>query len=152
MRAQDVMSTRIKSVTAETAADAAWNVMRDHRIHHLVVMSGHDIAGVLSDRDAGGAKGAAVRAGHAVADLMTEDVITVAPDTPVRKVANVMRGRSAGCVVVTDRPGHAVGIVTTSDLLELLGRGAVRPAPVGRRPALNHRAPHRKRNRAYGVW
>jgi CBS domain-containing protein len=66
-------------------------------------------------------------------------------------VANLMRGRSIGCVVVTGN-GRLAGIVTTSDLLELLGRGAIRPSPVGRRPALNHRAPHRKRNRAYGAW
>jgi CBS domain-containing protein len=63
----------------------------------------------------------------------------------------MMRGKSIGSLVVVDS-GRAVGIVTTSDLLELLGRGAIRPAPTSRRAALNFRAPHRKRNRAYGAW
>jgi len=152
MRAMDVMSTQVKTVTAATTADDAWRMMRDDRIHHLVVKDGSSIAGVLSDRDAGGANGAAVRKDHLVSDMMNEEVVTVAPDTPVRKIANLMRGRSIGCVVVADKARRAVGIVTTSDLLDLLGRGAVKPTPIGKRPALNHRAPHRKRNKAYGIW
>ena len=82
---------------------------------------------------------------------MTKDVVTVTPDTTVKRVANLMRGRSIGCAVVTDK-GRVAGIVTTSDLLELLGRGSIRPTPVARRPALNYRAPHRKRHKAYGIW
>ena len=152
MRAMDVMSTNVKTVTAATTADEAWRMMRNDRIHHLVVKDGSSIAGVLSDRDAGGDMGAALRKDHRVADLMNEDVVTVEPDTPVRKIANLMRGRSIGCVVVADRARRAVGIVTTSDLLDLLGRGAIRPAPVSKRAPLNYRAPHRKRHKAYGIW
>jgi CBS domain-containing protein len=125
--------------------------MRAERIHHLVVADGRSIAGVISDRDAGGARGEPARAGRKVGEMMTANVVTVNPDTPVKRVANLMRGRSIGCVVVTEK-GRLAGIVTTSDLLELLGRGAIRPTPVSRRPALNYRAPHRKRHKAYGVW
>lgn len=151
MRVRDVMSTEVKSVAAGLPADEAWRWMRAERIHHLVVLDGKAIAGVISDRDAGGPKGAAVRAGQDVGELMTRHVVTVTPDTTVKRVANLMRGRSIGCAVVTDK-GRVAGIVTTSDLLELLGRGAIRPTPVSRRPALNYRAPHRKWHKAYGVW
>jgi|RhiMetdeSRZDD1v2_1073273.scaffolds.fasta_scaffold151795_4 CBS domain-containing protein len=151
MRVRDVMSTEVKSVAARLPADEAWRWMRAERIHHLVVLDGKAIAGVISDRDAGGPKGAGVRAGHDVGELMTRHVVTVTPDTTVKRVANLMRGRSIGCAVVTDK-GRVAGIVTTSDLLELLGRGAIRPTPTARRPALNYRAPHRKRHKAYGVW
>ena len=151
MRVRDVMSTEVKSVAAGLPADEAWRWMRAERIHHLVVIDGKLIAGVISDRDAGGPKGAAVRAGHDVGELMTRHVVTVTPDTTVKRVANLMRGRSIGCAVVTDR-GRVAGIVTTSDLLELLGRGAIRPTPVSKRAPLNYRAPHTKRHRAFGVW
>ena len=151
MRVRDVMSTNLKTVAATLPAEEAWRWMRAMRIHHLVVLDGSSIMGVISDRDFGGPNGAAVRADCVVGDLMTRDVVSVGPDTAVQRAANLMRGRSIGCVVVTER-GRAAGIVTTSDLLELLGRGALRPAPVAKRPALNFRAPHRKRSRAYGVW
>lgn len=151
MRVRDVMSTDVKSVGAQLPADEAWRWMRAERIHHLVVVDGKAIAGVISDRDAGGPKGTAVRAGHEVGELMTKQVVTVTPDTTVKRVANLMRGRSIGCAVVTEK-GRVAGIVTTSDLLELLGRGSVRPTPRAQRPALNYRAPHRKRHKAYGIW
>ena len=84
---------------------------------------------------------------------MSEDVVAAAADTPSKRraSANLMRGHTIGSVVVFDK-GRPVGIVTTSDLLELLGRGAVKPNPVSKRTPLNFRAPHRKRDRAYGVW
>jgi CBS domain-containing protein len=151
MRVRDVMSTNVKAVGAELPADEAWRWMRADRIHHLVVLDGRSIAGVISDRDFGGPKGAALRVDRRVGELMTRHVVTVDPDAAVKKVANLMRGRSIGCVVVAEK-GRVAGIVTTSDLLELLGRGAIRPAPVARRASLNYRAPHRKRNKAYGVW
>jgi CBS domain-containing protein len=151
MRVSDVMSTNVKSVGAGLPAEEAWRWMRAERIHHLIVLDGKSIAGVISDRDTGGANGAAVRAGREVGELMTKNVVTVNPDTTVKKVANLLRGRTIGCVVVTDKAGVA-GIVTTSDLLELLGRGAIRPTPVAKRAPLNYRAPHRKRHKAYGVW
>ena len=151
MRVRDVMSTGVKSVGVELPADEAWQWMRAERIHHLVVLDGKAIAGVISDRDAGGPKGDAVRAGHDVGELMTRHVVTVTPDTTVKRAANLMRGRSIGCAVVTDK-GRVAGIVTTSDLLELLGRGAIRPTPTARRPDLNFRAPHRKRHKSYGAW
>ena len=152
MRVREVMSTGVKTVAATVQAQEAWELMRAERIHHLVVTEGRRIAGIVSDRDAGGPRGAAVRAGHAIGELMTDNVVTVVADTPVKKIANLMRGRTIGCVVVIDEKQRAIGIVTTSDLLELLGRGAIRPSPVAKRPALNYRAPHRKRHKAYGVW
>lgn len=151
MRVQDVMTERVKTVSAATTADQAWTLMRTNGIRHLVVMEGRDIVGVISDRDMGGRQGAAVRQAHSVSDLMTEHVVTAEPDMPVRKAANLLRGRSIGCLVVT-RGGRVVGIVTAADMLELLGRGVVQPTAATTRWTLKHRAPHRKRHQAAGVW
>lgn len=151
MRVNEIMSTSLATIASSAPADVAYETMRGRRIHHLVVMDGKLIAGILSDRDAGSARGKAMRAGHAVSELMTRQVVTVPPDAPLKKAANLMRGRSIGCVVVVDKQ-RPIGIVTTSDMLELLGRGAVKPSPVSKRSPLNHRAPHKKRHRAFGVW
>jgi CBS domain-containing protein len=75
-----------------------------------------------------------------VEELMTPSPVTVRPETPVRKAANMMRGRSIGSLVVTDDHGHLRGIVTVTDLLELLGRGLERPVVASMRRTLNHRA------------
>ena len=151
MRVQDVMTEDVQTISPTSAAEDAWELMRRGGFHHVVVTRGSQVAGIFSDRDAGGRHGASLRRGHTVGELMTESVVTVEPTTTVRKAANLMRGRSIGCVVVTNR-GRVVGIVTVADLLELLGRGSDRPVTPARRWTLKHRSPHRKRNAATGVW
>ncbi len=151
MRVQDVMTDQVLTVSPGIAAEDAWNTMRMRRIHHLVVTRAGRIVGLLSDRDVGGDKGTLTRANRTAADLMTAKVLTVPPTMPIRKAANLMRGRSIGCLVVVDG-ARIVGIVTVADLLELIGRGLDVPVVEAARPALNHRAPHRKQHRATGVW
>ena len=151
MRVQDVMTEGVQTLSPTSSADDAWELMRKNAFHHVVVTRGSTVVGVLSHRDAGGRQGTAVRRGRTVEELMTKGVVTVGPTTTVRKAANLMRGRSIGCVVVTDR-GRVVGIVTVADLLDLLGRGIDRPAPPDRRWTLRHRTPHRKQRAATGIW
>lgn len=75
-----------------------------------------------------------------VADLMTAPAVTVEPTATVRQAANLMRGRSIGCLVVIES-ARDVGIVTVSDLLELVGRGLDRGVVTTKRWTLKHRAP-----------
>jgi CBS domain-containing protein len=149
MRVAEVMTKDVKTVPPSMAATEAYELMRRGRIHHLVAMAGSEVAGVLSDRDLSSI-GANLRADSSVRDLMTTLVVTAAPTATVRKIANMMRGRTIGCVPVVDGK-RLVGIVTVSDLLELLGRGIDRPTKPPRR-ALNHRAPHRKGKGDFGIW
>jgi CBS domain-containing protein len=151
MRVQDVMTEQVKTIAPTAAAEDAWNTMRLNRIHHLVVTRGRRVVGVLSDRDAGGRRGASVRTNSVVADLMTAPAVTVGPTMTVRQAANMMQGRSIGCLVVA-KSGHAIGIVTVSDLLELVGRGLDRGAVKSTRPTLNHRTPHRKSKGVVAAW
>jgi CBS domain-containing protein len=150
MRAAEIMSEGVEKVPSTMAADAAWEMMRRKGIHHLVVMNGSDVVGVLSHRDAGGRNGASIRARSTVGDLMTSSVVTVKPEETVRRIANLMRGRTIGCVPVVDKQ-RVVGIVTVSDLLDLVGGGAGRPSRA-KRAALHHRVAHRHQRGSYGVW
>lgn len=49
-------------------------------------------------------------------DIMTEQVVTAAPATPVHRVAELMRDRSVGSVVLADESGKPVGMITDRDL------------------------------------
>jgi CBS domain-containing protein len=151
VRVEDIMSEAVQTVAPATEADRAWNLMRTQGIHHLVVTEGRRIIGVISDRDLGGRRGASVRKNQTVRDLMSKAVVTVPPTTPVRKAANLMRGRSIGCLVVSVAE-RALGIITVADLLELIGRGTERPVAATTRWTLKHRAPHHHRTKASGVW
>lgn len=150
MRVTEVMTKGVHTVSPDTQTADAWEFMRRKGIHHLVVMADSKVTGVLSDRDAGGRNGVSVRATSRVGDLMTSPVVTLDPHATVRKAANLMRGRTIGCVPVVDRE-RLVGILTVSDLLALLGRGIGRPSQPERH-GLHHRVAHRKRQRSVAVW
>ena len=51
-----------------------------------------------------------------IREVMTESVVTAPPDCPVRAVAELMRERNVGSVVLVDGDGAPVGFVTDRDL------------------------------------
>ncbi len=136
MRLSDVMSTRIETVSPGEAAAGALARMRQMRIRHLVVVEGGKVVGVLSDRDVEnlGSMGNV----ETVEDLMSGPVVTAPAKMTVRQAANLLRGRSIGCLPVFS-DNRLVGIVTTTDLLDLIGRGVERPRTGSKRRRLEER-------------
>lgn len=54
-------------------------------------------------------------------DLMTQDVVSVAPDTPVLGVARLLSERHISAVPVTDADRTVLGVVSEADLLHQVG-------------------------------
>ena len=50
-------------------------------------------------------------------DVMTRDVVSVTPDTPVRKIASLLVKYGIGAVPVIDSSGAPIGIVSEGDLI-----------------------------------
>jgi CBS domain-containing protein len=141
MRVSEIMTEPVETAAATMPIDQAAGLMRGRRIHHLIIKEGAKVVGLLSARDLprGG------RDARVVRDVMTPNVATIEENETVRRAANVMRGRSIGSLVVL-RGGRLAGIVTVSDLLDLLGKGGdrrVQPA----RASLHYRVPHQKQHR-----
>jgi CBS domain-containing protein len=66
--------------------------------------------------------------GYKVEDLMTPTPFTIGPDAPLAELARLLRDRKVHRALVT-REGKLVGIVTTTDLLDVVARaGAVEVA------------------------
>ena len=120
MRLREIMSTRVQTIAPTESAETAWERMSAHRIHHLVVVSENDL-GIISDTDLGGIRGETLRQGRTVADLMSPAHVKAEPETTIRQAANLLRGRSIGCLPVFEG-AKLVGIITTTDLLGLIGR------------------------------
>jgi acetoin utilization protein AcuB len=137
MRVREFMTRNVETVEERVPASEAAERMRASRIRHLVVVRGREVRGVLSDRDVAGA------ADGPVGGLMIEDPVTAAPDDTLRRAANLLRGNRVGCLPVVDG-GRVVGIVTTTDILDLVGRGAERPVAESLRRDLTKRGPRRK--------
>jgi acetoin utilization protein AcuB len=140
------MSRDIKTIGPSATIADARAAMRTNRLRHLVVTKDRDVVGIISDRDLGGratANGKATQ-GLTVNELMSQNIVMAAPETTVRQAANLLRGFVISSLVVRDETGP-VGIVTTTDLLDLLGRGAERPIAKSTRWTLRSRGPRRAR-------
>jgi CBS-domain-containing membrane protein len=53
-----------------------------------------------------------------IADIMTREVITVTPDTPIRELAQILAEKHINGVPVVDEDGTVLGVVCESDLIE----------------------------------
>jgi predicted transcriptional regulator len=91
--------------------------MTDAKVGMVVVLDGDDLVGVLSERDM--LRSVAENADldtTPVADVMTRDVVTVAPDLEVYEAAAEMAARNFRHLVVTDDDTVA-GVVSVRDVL-----------------------------------
>ena len=61
-------------------------------------------------------------------DLMTPDVVTVPPETPVTAMARLLADRGISAVPVVDAAGTVLGIVTEADLISRLAGEEDRPS------------------------
>jgi CBS domain-containing protein len=130
------MSKDVETVRPWVHASEAKTRMRQKHIHHLVVMKGTELAGVVSERDLGGPKLPKSLGAYTVADFMTAPVVTVTTRTPLRRAAALMKGRSIGSLVVTSANGKLAGIVTVADLLDLVAKKPVHVSNRAMRKAL----------------
>ena len=65
--------------------------------------------------------------GPTARDLMTPDVVTVPPETPVMAMARLLSDRGISAVPVVDGAGKVLGIVTEADLVRRLAGEEDRP-------------------------
>ena len=140
MRLAEIMSTPVYTIERNLDLESARELMRVHRVRHLVVVEAQTPVGILSDHEMGGALDRFEPAVGTAADRMIRRPVTATPQTTVREAANMLRGHRIGALPIVEN-GKLCGIVTVTDLLDLLGRGAVAPSPGKRRVTLSKRRP-----------
>jgi acetoin utilization protein AcuB len=140
MRAQDLMTRNVATIDVNASADEARRVLKARKFHHLVVSRNGAVVGIVSSHDLGGTRAETSLTGRFVKDVMTPYAVTVDPRAPIRTVANVMRGRTVGCLPVVE-DGKLVGIVTVTDLLTVIGRGLEKGFVKSERRVLRRRVP-----------
>lgn len=122
MLVERVMTSPVISATPETTIREAAEYMRTHNVGALPVVRAHQTVGILTDRDivirALAAPGFARGPDTRVTDIMSGDVITCFDHQDVAEVAGVMGERRLRRLVVIDRSGGVVGILSLGDIAE----------------------------------
>jgi CBS domain-containing protein len=137
-RLSEIMNRDLITVDKDASLRHARRILDQHRIRHLLVTDGRQLVGIVTDRDlrtAATSSKSPLTAGEReefmdalkVREVMKRRLITASPDTTVGEAARAMVREKVGCLPVVNDGNVLVGIVTESDLLEVLVREEVRP-------------------------
>ena len=116
-RINEVMTHDPRTVSADSTLTDAARFMREDDVGALVVEREGSIAGIVTDRDivVGAVADGRDPTSTSVADVATQNVVTVTPDQDVDDVRRLMREHDVRRIVV-EQGGRAAGIVALGDL------------------------------------
>ena len=120
------MTRNPMTISPDDPLSVAAGILRKHRFHHLPVVEGGKLVGILSDTDlrnatytaspAGGERGVAA-ADRPVREAMRTEVWSVTPDDSVEDALLILTREKFGALPVLSGD-HLVGIITRADLLK----------------------------------
>jgi CBS domain-containing protein len=114
---KEIMTAQPLTLDKDATIAEAAKLMRDRGIGDVIVVDGESAEGIVTDRDivirgvAEGADPETTRLGQVVSG----DLTSVAPDDPVERAIELVRGKAIRRVAVLDG-GKPVGIISIGDL------------------------------------
>ncbi len=137
LRASEVMTADVATVTSTTTVGAAMTPMRTLGVRHLPVIGAGRFVGIVDDRlvalallTAGGVVEALEQP---VSTAMTHYVPQVAPGESLQRVAHLLSTSRCDAIVVIDAQEHLLGIITMVDIVNAVARGDVPVTAAGAR-------------------
>ena len=118
----DMMTTQVRTLREdESINEADWDMVIGGFRHIPVVDRDRHVVGIVSDVDVRHR----INTGQSVATTMTRDVHTVLATTPAIEAIEYLLMAKQNALPVVDEHRTLIGIVTTTDFLELARRALV---------------------------
>jgi CBS domain-containing membrane protein len=126
-----LMTEDVETVQVGDSMSAVRRLMMKGGFHHVPVLDGLNLVGILSARDlmrlsfALGEKAsegvdAALDAHYALKEVMEQDLVTLRDDESILTAVNALADGSLHSVLIVNKADSLVGIITNIDLLEYL--------------------------------
>jgi CBS domain-containing protein len=127
----ELMTRRVRTLGVDAKLSEARRALTQERIHHLPIVEGGILVGLLSSRDlvgilreakAGGAENvdAILDRASSIREVMSTDLVTLRPDDPVERAVDLIADGTIHSLLVLDEQRRLVGILTDTDLLDYL--------------------------------
>lgn len=112
--------TNVYGIAPSASVLESIRLMAEKGIGALVVMDGERLAGIVSERDYARKMVLQGRSSAAtpVSEIMTRDVITVAPRQNIQQCMELMTDRHLRHLPVVDDDGKVVGLLSIGDLVK----------------------------------
>jgi acetoin utilization protein AcuB len=131
MLVQHWMTRNPITIEADTPFLEARLILKEKRIRHLPIVDGGKLIGVITDRDVKEAAPSGATTLDVfelnylllkmkVRDLIKQEPVTIKPTNSVEKAALLMHDHRIGCLPVVDEAGKLIGLITQTDLLEVM--------------------------------
>ncbi|MBN7820028.1 CBS domain-containing protein [Bowmanella sp. Y26] len=129
MKVSKIMSAPVVTVKMDDNLHRVHEIFQKHKFHHVLVVDGKTLLGVISDRDL--LKAVSARIGSSSADardmasfqkkvyqIMTRDLITINQNHTVLQAVRLFNRHPISCLPVVDDNDHWVGIVSWRDIFK----------------------------------
>jgi acetoin utilization protein AcuB len=134
IKVADWMTETVLAVEIYDSISVARQLMAKHRVNQLPVIENERLMGIVTDRDIRDAYPTSMLIGrtkeidkfaesYTVEEVMTHDVFTVEPETPLATAVALLRHHRIGSLPVI-KGKQLVGIITRSDILDFVLSGA----------------------------
>ncbi len=115
---KDLMTPFPQAIETKVPLLEARHMMLENKVHHLPVVDGHELRGIISDRDIKLVLGPEFDYPDpyslTVGDVYQPEAYVVDITTMLREVLSTMAERHIGAAIVT-KNGHLAGIFTVTD-------------------------------------
>jgi CBS domain-containing membrane protein len=131
---REIMTERVIYLREEDTLDIIAKGMERYNLRHLPVVEDDVLLGIVSHRDLlslavssleqltpeGEERQSQIGEHVFVSSIMTRDVVTIGPDTPIWEAARIIVENKFGCLPVVNDDGKLIGIVTEHDFLKTM--------------------------------
>ena len=117
----DVMTTRVHVASPVTPFKQLVRLIAENRVSAIPIVDQQGMpVGIVSESDL--LLKSAQAGGRVASDVMTSPAITIPLDTRLGEAARLMQEKNVRRLVVVDQRGRIAGVVSRSDLLQVLLR------------------------------
>lgn len=129
MKVSQYMSRSVLTIAPQTEFHRAFDLMHSRRIHHLPVVEGDRLVGIIAERDLLLAAANFGSAEVPVAEIMRNAPVCVSESAQLRQAARLLVVNHIGCLPVLSKRKVLVGIITETDIFKITaGMLHARPA------------------------
>jgi len=121
MPVKDLIKRKVVVIEPDDTVKLAARRMQDKLVGALVVIEGDRPVGIITDRDiAIRVVGEGKSPETPVREVMTKDPITIRDDATFFELTKTFRDAAVRRLIVVDRDGRLVGLISVDDVMELL--------------------------------